>query len=177
MSTIGTSPDWAALYLAHRDAMHRVAAGVLRDAGLADQAGDAVQEAMTALMKSPPSAVRSWEAMMVAVARRKAIDILRSARIRHAGPELDEDHVLAAPEPDFADDAADAIDRHREASVAWDSLSVLDERHRQVVWRRSALEQKREQVAADLGVTPARVSQITAEALEQLREAMARREE
>ncbi len=49
-------PDWAALYQRHRDAMYRVAAKVLREAGLADQAGgDAVQAAMVSLMKSPPS--------------------------------------------------------------------------------------------------------------------------
>jgi hypothetical protein len=35
-------PDWAALYQQHRDAMYRVAARVLRGAGPADEAGDAV---------------------------------------------------------------------------------------------------------------------------------------
>jgi DNA-directed RNA polymerase specialized sigma24 family protein len=53
-------PDWAALYLRHRDAMHRTAASILRGAGRTDLALDAVQEAMTSLMASPPAAAENW---------------------------------------------------------------------------------------------------------------------
>lgn len=49
------SIDWAALYQKHRDAMFRVAKGVLRSSGRVDLADDAVQDAMVSLMKSPPT--------------------------------------------------------------------------------------------------------------------------
>ena len=39
-------PDLGALYLRHRDAMHKVAASVLRQVGRATDAADAVNDAM-----------------------------------------------------------------------------------------------------------------------------------
>lgn len=166
-------PDWAALYLKHRDAMHRVAATVLREAGLADQAGDAVQEAMLSLMASPPDDVHSWEAVMVATARRRALDRLTSAAVRHAGPELSAEHDRADL-ADVSEEVAESTDRKRAAAVAWDNLAVLDDRHRKVAWEYVALERPRAEVAVELGVTPARVSQMAKRALEQLRDAMSR---
>lgn len=38
------TPDLSALYLRHRDAMHKVAASVLRDAGHASESDDAGSE-------------------------------------------------------------------------------------------------------------------------------------
>jgi RNA polymerase sigma-70 factor (ECF subfamily) len=166
----------AALYLKHRDAMHRVAAKVLREAGLADQAGDAVQDAMVSLMASSPAGVENWEALMVATAKRRALDRLGSAAVRHAGSELGERHDSTA-EGDVADEVAESVDRTRLAALAADALSVLDDRHRKVAWDYIALERPRPEVAAELGVTPARVSQMAKQVLEQMRDAMKREEE
>lgn len=168
-------PDWAALYLKHGDAMHRVAATVMREVGLADQAGDAVQDAILSLMSSPPAGVREWQAVMVATAKRRAIDRVRSAAVRHAGPELGEEHGRAA-DGDVAEEVAESVDRQRAAAVAWDSLSALDDRHRKVAWKYIALERPRAEVAAELDVTPARVSQMARRALELVRDAMNREE-
>lgn len=151
--------------------MYRVAATVLREAGIADQAGDAVQEAMVSLMASPPDDVRVWEAVMVATAKRRALDRLASAAVRHAGPELGEDHDHAGL-GDLSEEVAEATDRQRAAARLWDNLAVLDDRHRKVAWEYIALERPRADVAAELGVTPARVSQMAKRALEQLRDAM-----
>jgi len=164
-------PDWAALYLKHRDAMHRVATKVLREVGIAHQARDAVQEAMVSLMASPPDDVRNWEAVMVATTRRRALDRLDSAAVRHAGPELSEVHDRADG-GDVSEEVAESIDRKRATAVVWDSLAVLDDRHRKVAWEYVALERPRAEVAADLGVTPGRVSQMAKRALEHLRDAM-----
>ncbi|WET79037.1 sigma-70 family RNA polymerase sigma factor [Amycolatopsis sp. QT-25] len=161
-------PDWAALYQRHKDAMHRVAASVLRAAGLADQANDVVSDAMTSLINSPPADVQNWEAVMVTAAKRKALDLLRSAAVRHAGPELDAEYDQVDP-VDIAEDVADQVDRERARAVAWDGLSVLDARHRRVVWEYIALERPRADVAAELGVSPARVSQMAKRALQELR--------
>ena len=53
---------------------------------------------------------------------------------------------------------------------------MLDDRHRKVAWEYVALERPRAEVAADLGVTPGRVSQMAKRALEHLRDAMSREE-
>jgi DNA-directed RNA polymerase specialized sigma24 family protein len=82
-------PDLAALYLQHRDAMYRVAASVLRGAGLVNFAADAVQDAIVSMMTSPPSGVRNWEAFMVAAAKRKAFDRCRSAAVGAATAGFD----------------------------------------------------------------------------------------
>lgn len=166
-----SEPDWPALYMRHRDSMHRVAARVLRDKGLAAQASDAVQDAMVSLMRSPPDDVGAWEAVMVAAAKRRALDLLRSAAVRHAGPELSDEHDHA-DEGDIAEDIAESIDRQRSAALVWDKLATLGDRHRKVAWDYIALEQPRSEVASELGVTPGRVSQIATQVLRQLQDAM-----
>lgn len=170
-------PDWGALYLLYRDVMHRVAAASLREAGLDAQVNDVVQEAMMSIMASPPTGeVKNWEALLVTVTKGRALDLIRSASVRHAGPELSDDHDHAV-DTEIADDVAEAVDRSRRAGEAWDALSVLDERHRKVVWERAALGRSREEVAKDLGVSPARISQTLTHALEQLRDEMTERRE
>lgn len=164
-------PDLGALYLRHRDAMYRVAYATLRDAGLSSQAEDAVSVAVESILASPPQTVRNWEAFLVSTAKRKAIDILRSAVARHSAG------ALAAQKDAPADDHAleeldEAMDRAWAAARVWDALAILDDRHRKAVWDRVALERDRGLVAVELGVTPARVSQLVAEALLTLKEHM-----
>jgi RNA polymerase sigma factor (sigma-70 family) len=164
-------PDWAALYQKHRDAMYRVAARVLREAGRAGEAQDAVAAAMESLIKSPPRNVRNWEAVLVTASKRRALDILGSAAVRHASA-TDASGVDETAVGELADDVAEAVDRRRAAAAAWDKLALLDARHRKVVWEYVALERPRQDVAAELGVTPARVSQMAKEALRILLEAL-----
>lgn len=169
-------PDLGALYLRHRDAMHKVAASVLREVGRTSEAADAVNDAIVSIMASPPREVRNWEAFLVTAAKRKALDRIRSAGVRHAGPEFVESLHDRADGTELADDVADALDQEDRGAVIRDCLSVLDERHRKAVWETVALERRRSEVATDLGVSPARVSQMTARALALLREEMSRRE-
>lgn len=164
-------PDWAALYQKHRDAMYRVAARTLRGSGREAEAGDVVMAAMESLMKRPPQNVKNWEAMMVKTTTRRALDLLKSAEVKHSsGVEL-LDHDAALP-GNLEQDIAEAVDRQRDAAAAWDKLSILDDRHRQVVWEYVAKERPRDEVAAELGVSPARVSQMATKALKQLKEAL-----
>lgn len=169
-------PDLGALYIRHGDAMHKVAASVLREAGLASQAGDAVNDAIVSIMASPPNDVRNWEAFLVTAAKRKALDRIRSAEVRHAGPELDETLHDQMGDIDIADVVAADVDRKKSAAVAWDCLSILDGRHRKVVWDITALERSRDEVAVELGVSPARVSQVMSRALALLRDEISTRE-
>ncbi len=169
-------PNLAALYLRHRDAMYRVAASVLREAGRSAGAEDAVSDAITSIMASPPSDVLNWEAFLVTAAKRKAVDLLRSAAVRHAGPELvQSDHERYKDGTDLAEDVAEALDRQALAAVAWDCLAVLGERERYVVWQIAALERPQREVAAELGLTPPRISQILRQGLDDLSQEVKRK--
>lgn len=148
----------------------------MREVGRASEAPDAVNDAMVSIMASPPQGVRNWEAFLVTAAKRKALDRVRSAHVRHAGPELREATDDRVDDTDLAEDAADALDRKERGALALDCLSVLDERHRKAVWATVALERPRAEVAAELDVSPARVSQMTTRALVHLREELTRRE-
>ena len=169
MSSAEPPPDWAALYLAHRGAMYGAAARALRAAGLADQAGDAVQDAIESLMKSPPERVQNWEAFLVTVAKRKALDRLKSAGVRKTRPELSDERHPSAVGSDVAEDVSEELDRHRLAAKARGLIESLPARDREVVLRCVVGEDSQKEVAADLGVTPGRVSQMIKAALEQLR--------
>lgn len=163
-------PDWGALYTANKDAMYRVVRAALRGPGLLHHDDDVVQEAIRSLMASPPAdGARNWEAVMVRAAKNKAIDLIRSAAVRKAGPEIEDEHYRPETYADMAEDASEDLDRQRRAQQVHALLKVLPDRDRDVVWRRSGLEEPRKQVAVDLGVTPSRVSQITEAALERLR--------
>lgn len=174
MSTI--PQDLGALYLRHREAMHKVAASVLREASRASEAEDAVQDAIVSIMASPPGNVRNWEAFLVTATKRKALDRIRSAEVRHAGPELVEAVQDRADDSDLAEDVADVMDQQERARRAWNCLEELDERHRKVIWEIAALERPRSEVAAAMNVSPARVSQMTTRSLALLREVMRRME-
>ncbi|TFD79413.1 sigma-70 family RNA polymerase sigma factor [Cryobacterium fucosi] len=163
-----TKPDWGPLYLAHRRPMYLVALSILRRSDLAE---DAVQNAMESLMKNPPADVVNWEAMMVNAAKLRALDIVGSAPERHHGGSL-------APElqPESGDqtpgEAVEAIDLLRRVQKLEKAMDVLTDREGQVLVRRVLREESRDAVAADLGVSPARVSQIVTAALSKLREAL-----
>ncbi len=164
-------PDWAALYRKHRDAMYRVAARNLRGSGREAEAEDVVTNAMVSLMENPPQSVKNWEAMMVKATRLRALDHLKSAAVRHAsGTELVDDD--GAVQTAIEDDVIEAVDRERAAAAAWDKLSLLDERHRRIAWEYIAKGRPRDAVAAELGVSPARVSQMATKALRELKEAL-----
>ena len=127
--------------------------------------------AMESLMKKPPRNVKNWEAMMVKATTRRALDLLKSAEVKHA-PGSSCSTMTAHVTGSLEDDVVEAVDRQRDAATAWDKLSILDDRHRQVVWEYVAKGRPRDEVAAELGVSPARVSQMATKALKQLKEAL-----
>ena len=158
------SYDWAALYQKHRDAMYGVAYEVLRGSGRWDLAADAVQEAMVSLMKAPPSEPpRSWEALLVVTATRRALDIVRSAAVVR-GVEYAEEYVAggAAPDEDGALERLEHMARARAAIVR------LDAQEHYVLAQYIVLDRPRDEVAAELGVTPGRISQINTKVLSKI---------
>ena len=173
-------PDLAALYLQNREAMYRVAASVLHGAGRAAEAADAVQDAIVSIMNSPPSEVRNWEAFLVNAAKRKAQDFLKSALVKHTGPELDGDEdgdpFFVDPTVDVEGEVLELLENERRAAALRECLQTLDERHRRVVWEIQVRGRSRAEVAEELGVTPPRVSQMMTKALAQLRDELDKQE-
>lgn len=173
----GAAPDLAALYAQHRGAMYRVAYSTLRPSGMVASAEDAVGAAVVSLMKSGlPTNVVNWEAFLVKAVKRKAQDIVKSAAVRRAGPSLDDLHGRTA-DSDVGEEVAERVDLQQQLSRMRASLDVLNERQRLVAVEHIGLERPRAEIAAQLGVTPARVSQMKLEVLKLLRDAMAGRED
>ncbi|MBY6413934.1 sigma-70 family RNA polymerase sigma factor [Rhodococcus sp. BP-252] len=165
-------PDWAALYLKYRDSMYRVAVSVLRPFGREVEAEDVVMSAMESLMKSPPSNVQTWEALMISTTKRRALDHVRSAAVRHGSPLTPEDQLEQADSVDVATSVAEFVDLQRSGALLWDKLSLLSEQERKVAWEYIALQRPRERLAAELEVSPARISQIAKKVTTKLREAL-----
>lgn len=159
--------DWAALYQKHRDAMYRVAYEVLRGSGRWDLAADAVQEAMVSLMKAPPAEPpRSWEALLVATSKRRALDIVRSAAVVR-GVEYSEEYVPGVAAPD-EDDAAEWLEKMARVRPV---VALLDPQEQQVLAQYIVLDRTRDEVAAELGVSPGRISQISTKVLSKIKAA------
>jgi len=162
------SYDWAALYQKHRDAMYGVAFEVLRGRGRADLAADAVQEAMLSLMKAPPAEPpRSWEALLVATSKRRALDIVRSAAVVRS-VEYSEEYVRGGAAPD-EDEAMEWLEKMAQARPA---IARLDAQEHFVLAQYIVLDRPRGDVAAEVGVTPARISQISTKVLSKINAAV-----
>ncbi|GAA2969633.1 sigma-70 family RNA polymerase sigma factor [Microbacterium schleiferi] len=162
------SIDWAALYQKHRKAMFGAAREVLRGSGRVDLAEDAVQNAMVSLMQSPPTeAPRSWEALLVATAKRRALDMATSAYMSRRAP-LSED----VPETDHVVVEDEVLERLETLAVARAVLARRDDRTRTVFREVVVFDRPRAEVAAELGVTPPRISQIVTEVLAEIRAAV-----
>lgn len=175
-SSVG--PDLAALYLEHREAMYRVAFGMLR-ADRHNRAEDVIGEVMMSVVKNPPrQEVRNWEAFLVRAVQNKIRDLWKSAAYRHeqlvideASPLEDERHGGEQVEDDPAGGVVDLIaSRHgvqivREALV---ELEASDHQAAHVLWQCAGLERSSEDVAGELGVSSSRVRQISAKARKEL---------
>lgn len=176
-----TMPNLGVLYQHHGDKMIRVAAAVLRrDFGLWDGDSDVVQEVFRELQERPPTEnIRDWEAFLVRMTQRRAIDWGRKQQVTKYGPSLDDDDRRHEPE----DEGTDETFRRVEAAVdlaaripdLLDAMSTLTANERKVIVRQTYDDASRTELADELGVTPPRISQLRASALEKLRKYLERR--
>lgn len=161
-------PDLGALYLKHRAAMYAVASSVLRGSGCQALAEDIVMEAMTSVLATPPTQmVMNWEAFFVQITKRKAIDLVRSAAVKHAGGALPADREPAA-DIHLADEVVERVDDEHLGRHLWDLLARLEPRDRRILYEYKGKGRLREDVAGEFGISPARVSQISTQALRTL---------
>lgn len=110
---------------------------------------------------------------MVATAKRRALDLLGSARVLHDGGEIDEDLSDSLATDEFiADDVAAAVDREHAGGLLWDALGGLDPRDRQIVWARIVHQRTLSDLASEFDLSEGRISQITKASLAALRSAL-----
>lgn len=159
-----TSIDWAALYQRHRAAMYGVAHVVLRSSGRTDLAEDAINDAMVSLMNSPPTELpRNWEALLVVTAKRRALDMIKSAAMTR-GVTYSEEHMPAA----VLTEEDDSLERLERIARARPVVARLDPQAHAVLGQYIVLDRPRADVAAELGVSPGRVSQIAKKVLSEI---------
>lgn len=160
--------DLAALYLRHRDAMFAVAYSVLRGTARVSDVEDVVMATVASLLDKPPTEpLINWEAYLVRASRNKALDLLRSAAVRHAGAPIEQDPDSATDEF-IADGVAERVDDSRDGAVLWDKLALLEPRERRILWEYKGKGRPRSGVARVFGISPARVSQISTQTLRTL---------
>jgi RNA polymerase sigma-70 factor (ECF subfamily) len=130
-------------------------------------ADDAVAEVMRRLLQNGvPTDVPDdkWEAYLVQAALNAAKDEIKKMSRRRDRPDfVDDIRATRADQPDSTnveEDVAEAIDRERTLDRVHAELAKLPTPQRQVVVGRHLEGRTNEQLASDLGVTPARVSQL-----------------
>lgn len=163
-STAPDGPDWAAIYTEHGQAMRRAARSILGDQQtLGKTADDVVIDLLEELMvKELPPRIRNLRGYLSAAARRRAIDLIRSRG-------ADDRVVSKSAAHEAVEDWEDVIDTEILAAAAVDSLDMLPDRERYAIEQRVMLRRQAKHVAAELDVTPQRVSQLVGAGLARLR--------
>lgn len=185
----GEVRDFEAVYSANATRFRRVAAAALRGAGLSDHAEDVVSKAVLDLWGSPPDHVKDWEPLIVSTIKRRAIDLIRSADVRHAdgapGPtdvdgeagadaddwrqsRLDAGRSVTGGDYHDREEPAEASEREQRVEAVRAAISRLSMPDKEIVIRVKLKEETGKTVAADLGISPGRVSQILKRALHEL---------
>ena len=159
----------AAAYRESAASLRRVAYATLYDAGLASEADDIVTNAIAEILEKQPTGVENWEAYLVTIVRRRAIDFLRSAEVRRRD-RSDYDIDVTPSEHFDIEVVEDKIDILAEMVRAVDALNELDDRLRGVAYSFFWEQKKQTEIANELGITQARVSQLVGEARKHLQE-------
>lgn len=170
-------PEWDALYRRHSAAVWRSAWRILRDR---EGAADCVQETFLSVLRHPQvETVREWEAFLVSVAVRRALDQLR-VRCRRERRESGEGPDACSPgsSPEQAAAASELADRLRRA------LADLPPQQAEVFCLRTFDEMSYDDIAVQLGLSGPHVGvllhrarQALGRALHDLRPVLAPREE
>jgi RNA polymerase sigma factor (sigma-70 family) len=158
-------------WIRHREALARVAFATLYAAGLQADVEDVVSEVAVQLLEHPPAGVLDWEAYLVTMTQRRAIDHIRSAYVRRRdGSDFDLDSARA---DDYQiEDLLEGLDVVTDLKAAVDVLASLPGQEqfvaRECLWK----QRPQREVADELGITQARVSQILKSARAKLKEAV-----
>jgi RNA polymerase sigma factor (sigma-70 family) len=161
-------PDVAVLYARHRGVMYRTAAAYLRSRGVAlTVADDAVAEVVRRLLQNGVSADLAdddWEAYLVRAALNAAKDEIKKMTRRPDKVDVADDMRLTraglADSRDVEEEVMEAVDRERALRRVHSALKRLPSLQHSVVVGRHLHGRTNADIAADLGVTAGRVSQL-----------------
>ncbi|MCL1900475.1 MAG: sigma-70 family RNA polymerase sigma factor [Promicromonosporaceae bacterium] len=145
--------------------MHNVARSVLRQAGRPDLAADAVHDAIESVMANPPDCIGSAEAFLVRVAKNKARDIAKSHAVSRRADLAEADGTT----DEFEAEITGRVDRQRLIHRLRHELTLLPPPERRVIEEVVIKERTGADVASEIGLSPARVSQLKKDGLRRLR--------
>ena len=146
----GGTATFAQVYDALSPAAYGTALGVLRDP---DHAAEVTQEVMVELWQTAArfdparGSARTW---VVTLARRRAVDRVRSEQARRVRDQRDLDESGAVTEYDVV---VEHVERRLEAAVVRRCLGSLTDTQREAVLRAYYGDRTYREVAADLGAT------------------------
>ena len=159
---IGYKSELAAAYSQHREVLYRVAFARLRGAGLEDEVEDVISTAIVELLERPPKEeIRNWEAYLITVVTRRAIDRIRADSKHRSDAELELQEVR--DERDDFIELEEGLDTLSALESVEAILKSLDEVQRRVAHEYFWLNRKQADIANDLNLTQGRVSQIIQE--------------
>lgn len=178
--------DFEAVYRVNASRFRVYAATHLRAAGLSEHAEDVVHNAVHSLWQNPPGRVESWEALMFATIRWRAIDLIKrvenqradkSAAPKNEGGEqtdgaddwtqkrLDTGRNLTGGDYPHRDDPSVALERSELIDSVRAAISRLPSPDKEIVTRIKLHGEMGKSIAEELSITPGRVSQILKRAL------------
>lgn len=162
-------PNWAAIFADHYQVMHAAAASVLKgQTALGVDADDIVSIALNeAIRRGIPANIQQLHSYLARIARLRAIDALRRRKHQADEPPDPTREALRRIEEDGPDEL---VVQSELASEITAHLNTLPERERFALESTVMRDRPRDEVAAALGVTPQRVSQLVNAALHRLRE-------
>lgn len=154
-------PDLAALYVRHRDVLWRVTQRQL-PRHMHDRAGEVINDVFAKLQGNPPTEpVENWEAYLITLVRRRAISVCRKEHVDRYGSFPAEDGAAFG----VWDGASE---RANEQSVK-KMLMLLEPRRRRILEQVVIADRPAKALAAELGISEGRVSQLKTDALRQLK--------
>jgi RNA polymerase sigma factor (sigma-70 family) len=158
-------PDWALLYEQHRAAMFRVAAAGLRGQRSNAAPLDMVHDAFVSVMRSPPTEVDNWEALLVLTTLRRVKDHHKRAdQARTSLTTEGSEQELELMEGSTGEDIVDQVVRQANAvavrAAFVEILGDLSTQQRDVLVRRIIEGKSVGMIAEELHTSAANVSQL-----------------
>lgn len=154
-------PDLAALYVRHRDVLWRVTQRQL-PRHMHDRAGDVINDVFAKLQVNPPTEpIENWEAYLVTLVRRRAISVCRKEHVDRYGEFPAEDAAVFG--------VWDGASERANEQAVKTTLMCLEPRRRRILEQVVIADRPAKAVAAEMGISEGRVSQLKTDALQRFK--------
>lgn len=154
-------PDLAALYVRHRHVLWRVTQRQL-PIHMHDRAGDVINDVFAKLQVNPPTEpIENWEAYLITLVRRRAISVCRQEHVDRYGEFPAEDGAVFGVWDGASERASD--------QAVKEILMRLEPRRRRILEQVVIADRPAKAVAAEMGISEGRVSQLKSDALQRFK--------